>query len=314
MLASVANRIYWVGRYLERAENTARLINVYTGLLLDLPKEAGVSWRQMPQIAGCLEAFEQYQQWPLERNAVRFMAAYPDNPSSIIASLRQARENLRTLRDLVPKEAFESANELYLFGNAKLPRAASRRNRFAVLDEVVQRCQQLTGIFAGTMNHSEGYQFLRLGRNLERADMTTRMVDVAGELLEEDREAFTEYETTLWVNVLRCLSAYQAYRQSVRRRIVPVRVLYFVLHDVQFPRSVAHCLAELSASARQLPVSDAVVEAVAGLAAHLQGMSVRGIAREHLHESMDDLQRRLGVAHEAIGKSWFASGTSRTSA
>jgi uncharacterized alpha-E superfamily protein len=236
MLSSVAQRAYWTGRYLERAENTARILNVYTNLLLDLPKEAPISWHDMIRILGCSEAFEGHRQWPLETAAVRFMTSERTNPSSIAATIRQARENLRTLRDIVPKEAFEAVNELYLYGNDKLARATGRRARFGVLSRVIAYCQRSTGLFAGTMSHNQAYQFLKIGRNLERADMTTRIVDVAGELLRPDAVE-NEFDTTLWVNVLRTLSAYQAYRQSVRSRISPVRVLHFLLNDLQFPRA-----------------------------------------------------------------------------
>jgi len=306
MLSSVANRIYWVGRYLERAENTARILNVYTNLLLDLPKEAGVSWHHMVQIAGCTEAFKDYRQWPLERSAVRFMTAEPKNTSSIITSIRQARANLRTLRDIVPKEAFEAVNELYIYGNDKLGRATSRRARFDILSDVIGYCQGVTGLFAGTMSHGQAYQFLKLGRNLERADMTTRIVDVAGELLRPSSDEANEFDTTLWVNVLRSLSAYQAYRQSERSRITPVRVLHFLLDDRSFPRSISHCVAEVRHSAEALPVNDQVIQAIDQFEKRHSELRLRDLVRETLHPGMDDLQERLAKIHRTISKTWFS--------
>jgi len=309
MLSSVANRLYWVARYLERAENTARILNVYTNLLLDLPSEAGGAWRHRVRTAGCAEDFSRVRQWPLERSAIRFMTANLDNPSSIQASIHNARENLRTLRDLVPKEAFESANELYLYGNTRLSRATNRSARFAILSEIVERCQQITGLFAGTMSHNEAYQFMRLGRNLERADMTTRIVDVAGELLATEADAISDFDTTLWVNVLRTLSAYQAYRQSVKSRITPVRVLYFLLNDAAFPRSFAHCLGELHTSAAGIPANEPVLTAIDNARRYFLTLSLRDLAREHLHQHMDDLQRELGRVHAAVVATWIAPST-----
>jgi len=306
MLSSVANRLYWVARYLERAENTARILNVYTNLLLDLPSEAGVSWLHMVRSAWCAEAVSMVRQWPQERSAIRFMTANLDNPSSIQASIHNARENLRTLRDLVPKEAFESANALYLYGNTRLSRATNRSARFAILSEIVERCQQITGLFAGTMSHNEAYQFMRLGRNLERADMTTRIVDVAGELLATEADAISDFDTTLWVNVLRTLSAYQAYRQSVKSRITPVRVLYFLLNDAAFPRSFAHCLGELQTSAAGIAANEPVLAAIDNARRYFLTLSLRDLAREHLHQHMDDLQRELGRVHAAVVATWIA--------
>lgn len=305
MLSSVASRVYWVGRYLERTENTARLLNVYSNLLLDLPEDAGVSWPQLMRILGCDAEFAAHRRWPIERSAVKFIASGAENSSSIANSVSMARFNVRALRDVMPKEAFEAVNELYLFAARRLARTAGRRQRFDVLSDVVERCQQLTGLFAGTMNHGEAYQFLRLGRNLERADMTTRIIDVAGELLQEDTER-ADYLTTLWVNVLRSLSAYQAYRQSARSRISSVRVLHFVLNDPLFPRSVAHCLAELRSCALTLPMNDTIITVVDDLSAKLAGFNVRDLARDRLHDQMDILQQDLAALHGVIEALWFA--------
>ncbi|MDA1074788.1 MAG: alpha-E domain-containing protein [Proteobacteria bacterium] len=307
MLSSVASRLYWLSRYLERTENTARILNTYANLLLDLPKEAEMSWLQMIRTSGYAVEFEQYRQWPLERSAIKFMTSERENPGSIQSTIDCARENMRTLREYLPKEAFEAVNELHIACDKKLARAVGRRARYSVLSEVVERCQQINGLFAGTMNHGEGYQFIRLGRSLERADMTTRIIDVASDLPHSDVSARApEYEITLWVNVLRSLSAYQSYRQSVRSRITPVRVLHFVLNNIEFPRSVAHCLNEIRTSAQLLPKNEAVLEVLKTTERQLGSLSVRALAREHLQRDMDKMQNELGQIHNAVGKTWFA--------
>jgi uncharacterized alpha-E superfamily protein len=305
MLSSVAVRCYWAGRYLERAENMSRLINVYTGLLLDLPKEAGVDWRQLIDVCGNRELFDSHRSWLLERSAVRFLTFDTENPSSVISSIRYARENLRTLRDIVPREGFEAVNELYLFANARLKRATYRRARYDLLNEVISRCQRVTGVLAGTMNHTEPYQFIRIGRNLERADMTTRILDVAGELLEKEHSVLSEFETSLWVNVLRSASAYQAYRQTVRSRIVPIRVVYFLLADRLFPRSVSHCLDEIEASIQKLPVNTPVLEATTAVRDFVMGLNLRELVRESLHMDLDSLQAQFSGLDNAINETWF---------
>lgn len=306
MLSSVASRIYWTGRYLERAENTARLINVYTQLLLDLPPEAGVSMRHLVQIAGSEALFDTRRRWPLETAVVRFMTTDTDNPGCLLSTIGAARENLRTLRDVVPTEAFYSVNELYLSADRKLARTAIRRLRVGVLQELIQHCQQLTGLFAGTMSNGDGYSFLRMGRNLERADMTTRIIDVAGELLSDDAiEALSEHETTLWVNVLRSMSAYQAYRQSVRSRIAPVRVLHFLVNDTRFPRTLTHCLREVGSAAGALPRHEGVVGAIGEMQALMESVSLRELASSALHGHIDRFQLGLAGVHGAIDRTWF---------
>ena len=306
MLSSVAQRFYWTGRYLERTENTARLLNVYTQLLLDLPPEAGVSMHHLVQISGSEELFDSKRRWPLETSVVRFMTVDMENSGCILASLAGARENLRTLRDIMPSEGFRCVNELYLNADRKLGRAAIRRLRFGVLQEVIERCQQLTGLFAGTMSHGDGYGFLRLGRNLERADMTTRIVDVAGELLLDNvSHELADHQTILWVNVLRSLSGYQAYRQSVRSRIAPIRVLHFLMNDVRFPRALAHCLSEVEHAVAALPNPDRVRSALADMQAMMKGVGIRDLASAALHEHIDHFQVGLADIHTAIDQTWF---------
>lgn len=305
MLSSVALRCYWAGRYLERAENMARLISVYTELLLDLPKDAGVDWQALIDVCGTRALFVRHRSWLLERSAVRFLTFEPENPSSVISSIRSARENLRTLRDVVPKEGFEAVNEFYIFANTRLKRATNRRARYEILDEVIARCQRVTGLLAGTMNHSEPYQFIRIGRNLERADMTTRILDVAGDLLDKERKVSSEHETTLWVNVLRSASAYQAYRQSVRSRIVPLRVVYFLIADQRFPRSVMHCLGEVESSVKKLPVNEPVLAAEREVRDFVMQLHLRELVRESLHRDMDALQEKFCGLHDVIANTWF---------
>jgi uncharacterized alpha-E superfamily protein len=308
MLSSVASRCYWTARYLERAENTARLIDVYSTLLLDLPPATGISWHQLITTCGATELFaEAATGAPTEKRVVQFMAADPGNPVSIVSSVNDARENLRTLRDIVPREGFELVNEFYRFANSQLSKSTSVRVRNELLKAVIQYCQQLTGLFAGTMNHTESYQFLRLGRNLERADMTTRILDVAGELLSSSTANFHEHETTLWVNVLRSTSGYQAYRQSVRSRITPARVVFFLLADSGFPRSVAHCLEEIRSAALQLPNNTEVLAGVESIKNAMTELSLRELVRESLHREMDNLQSLFIEFDSILQTHWFAT-------
>ncbi len=307
MLASVANRCYWAARYIERAENTARLVDVYTTLMLDLPDDAGIEWEQLMSICGCDNEFSAYRRWPLERSAVNFMTAELDNPVSILSSINRARENLRTVRDLVPKESFEEVNDFYHWANSKLRRITSRRGRHVLLAEVVGKSQKLTGIFAGTMAHGPAYQFMKMGRNLERADMTSRILDVAADQLSGEGDALENMETIVWVNVLRSASAYQAYRQEVRMRVTPAAVIFFLMAGETFPRSIAHTLNEVEASAGRLPNHTAVVESITETRSLMSEMSLRQLVRESLHEELDELQRRFIDIDRQITASWFPS-------
>ncbi|MEM9728262.1 MAG: alpha-E domain-containing protein, partial [Myxococcota bacterium] len=123
MLSRVAERIYWAGRYLERAENTARLVNTYANLLLDLPEETGVTWSQLLKIVALDDLYAERHRKAKEEKVLRFLLVDERNPGSILSSLREARENVRTTRDVVPTEVWESVNEFYLMGQHQLARA-----------------------------------------------------------------------------------------------------------------------------------------------------------------------------------------------
>ncbi|TVR61952.1 MAG: alpha-E domain-containing protein, partial [Candidatus Competibacteraceae bacterium] len=177
MLSRVAQNIYWMARQIERAEDTARLINVNSNLLLDLPRNTTFGWLPLIFIVGAEKLFFEKDPNRLadQSNVVRFLISDRDHPSSIISSLAAARENLRTTRDTVPPEAWEQINGLYIYARDHVP---SRRGRFEFLRRVIQGAQQINGLLAGAMSRTAAYDFVRLGRYLERADMTTRILDV----------------------------------------------------------------------------------------------------------------------------------------
>lgn len=177
MLSRVAHNIYWMARYLERAEDTARIINVNTNLLLDLPRSMTFGWLPLIFIVGAEKQFFEKEPNRLadEITVVKFLIGDVDNPGSILRSLAAARENLRTTRDVTPQEAWEMINGLYIFARDHLP---TRRGRFEFLRRIIHGAQQINGLLAGSMSRTAAYDFVKLGRFLERADMTTRILDV----------------------------------------------------------------------------------------------------------------------------------------
>ncbi len=306
MLSRVAERLYWMARYVERAENTARLVHVYTDSMLDLPQGVGLYWGQLLEITGNHETFGKNYQRAGQGRIIKFMLAGQNNPGSLLSSLSAARENTRTTRDQMPSEAWEHINELYLFAKKRLSRPVSRIRLLEFLSEVVMRCQQIAGLLAGTMSHGYGYQFVRLGRNLERADMTTRILDIGSATLLAQEGEVGRLENRLWINILRSLSAYQMYRQNVRRRVRRDDVIQYLLKDLRFPRAVEHTLGEMQACLEFLPRNDAAARAVARLQRLLAEAKTSELAREGLHEYLDTLQCELGQINALIVDTWFA--------
>lgn len=306
MLSRVAERVYWMGRYIERAESTARLVNAYTNQILDLPKGVDPGWRQLVDITGSNELFESHYQNYDERNTVKFLLADTFNSSSIMSALVNARENVRTTRDLMPTEAWEHTNELYLYCKNNVQNGILRKNRFFFLKHIIFRCQQITGLLAGTMSHDHAYDFVRVGRNLERSDMITRIVDSAVFLLMPRNEAPTAYDNILWVNVLKSLSGFQMYRQHVRNRVNGKDVVKFLLQDVQFPRAVAHTLGEAESCLSDLPRNEAPLRGIARIQRRIREAQTEKMTLDELHAFIDEIQAELNNTHTQIWNTWFS--------
>ena len=305
MLSRVAERLYWMSRYIERAENTARLINVYSLLMLDLPRGVGVHWRLLIEITGAHELFYSSHRSDGESNVLKFMTGDTSNPSSLLTTLSMARENVRTTRDQIPSGAWQTINELYLFGKRRLIAPSLRKNIHNTLSEIIALCQQTTGLLAGAMSHGPGYQFVRIGRNIERADMTTRIIDVGSATLIAEGDERDRLANRLWMNILRALSAHQMYRQNVRRRIQRENVIEYLIHDSRFPRSIAHTLVQLQECTEHLPNYTEPLQSVLQLKGRVADVDVKALDERRLHKFMDDLQVELAEVNRVMTNTWF---------
>lgn len=307
MLARIAENVYWLARYLERAENTARLISVNTNLLLDMPAGYAPGWQPLIDITGSREHFQARGGRADERSIVQFLIADADNPGSIAASLKSASENARTLRDVLPIEAWELLNRFFQEFTEQLATMLSKRMRFNFLKRIVLNSQTLTGVLEGTMNRNDPYTFLMLGRNLERADMTSRIVDVrSAQLLPADTTELRPFDTIQWMSVLKSLSGYQMYRLSRRTRIRRADVLEFVLHDEEFPRACLFCLKQIERCLLALPRNSAeALEALGAACGFLGDAEVGALDQAALHELIDQLQLRINGVHAGIAHTYF---------
>jgi uncharacterized alpha-E superfamily protein len=306
VLSRVAENIYWLARYLERAENTARLVNVNANLLLDLPPEYRPGWLALIDITGSRELFDAREKRAEEREIVNFLVADLDNPGSILAAIRAARENARTLRDVLPNEVWEHMNELFMKIKEELPAALGKRTRFAFLQRIIRAMQTLTGELEGTMSRNDAFTLLMLGRNLERADMTSRIIDVrSAQRLPADAPGFRPFDTIQWLNLLKSLSGYQMYRLSERTRVSRSAVLEFVLRDRHFPRACLFCLKEVEHYLKALPRSTGVLGALDGACGFLANAKLATLDQPGLHELIDQLQLHIIVVHQGIAQTYF---------
>ncbi len=304
MLARTAERMYWFARYLERAENTARLLLVNTNLVLDLPRVKHI-WGGTIDITGFRTQFEERFSREDERNVVKFLLDH--EAGSLSNAVRMARENARTTREIMPTEAWENINELHIYVRENLDKGYTRERRHEFLTNVMKRCHQLTGLLAGNMSVEQEYNFAKIGRNLERADMTTRIVDVGClNLMNPDRADLAEYENILWMNVLRSLTAYQMYRQHVQDVVNGEDVVDFLLLNPGFPRAVAHCLNEVGGCCSSLPGNEDVLRSINHTQRLVSAARIAELlAKSQLHEFIDNIQLDLASIHEQVASSWF---------
>lgn len=306
MLSRVANHIYWMERYLERAENTARLIQVNTHLLLDLPRNITLGWEPIIDMLSFRDVFYDLYKEADEKSVIKFMVTDTANPGSIINCLAAVRENARIIREIIPSEAWEQINNLYMIAKADGQSVLTRRHRFNCLHRIIVANQTITGLLGGTMLRGEGYAFLRMGRHLERTDMTSRIIDVrSASLLPELSPEQSAFENIQWMGVLKSLTAYQMYRQEMRIRINRADVLEFLIKNKQFPRSLNHGLMQIGKCLNELPKSENISHEVNSLAAELQQLNTHDLTQDRLHEVIDDIQLGLVRIHQSIDGQYF---------
>jgi uncharacterized alpha-E superfamily protein len=306
MLSRVAENLYWMTRYLERAENTARLINGTSQVVLDLPRGASFQWDNLVSVVGLDSQFHEFYEEADEDSVMRFLILDERNPSSIVSCIHNARENTRTFREVLPAESWERINDMHLYLQRNAPRTTQGRlPRYEVLNEIIERRQSIIGLLMGSMSMDIAYQFIKMGRNLERADMSTRIIDVNSAVL-LPREISTEAEVErLWMATLNALSAYQMYRRHVSVHVRGKQVLEFVLKDPLFPRTVHHSLNELESCFRALPNHELPLQAVCDARQRLLDAQFDTTKLSALHESLDQVEADLSAIHAAISKQYF---------
>lgn len=308
MLSRAADNFYWLGRYLQRAENTARLVNAHANLLLDMPKTVDFGWSPLVEIFSADAVFGEHYDSTSEANVVRFLVMDARNPSSIVSSIQAAREILRATRDSMQREIWEKVNNLHLIIQDASERSMTRARRQEFLVRVVDTVQMVHGMFSWNMTHDVGYQFLRIGANLEQADMTTRVIDVRSSNLIKPKQITEElapFQNIQWMGVLRSLTAYQMYRRHVRQRVRGPLVLRFLLQNREFPRSVTFCLNKIAHTLPLLPPSRAAERTVQRTNALLLDANIERLVESGLHEFMDEIQINIGKLHAAFSEAYF---------
>lgn len=308
MLSRVAERIYWTARYLQRAESMARLVNVYTNLLMDLPRDIDISWYNLITLNSSESEYDSRYKVRDERNVVKFNLADNINPNSMMECIKYVRENLRTTRDVMPENAWELINELSAFVDDSIKNGGlNRKNRHEFLTSVINQCQMIQGFVASTVSHDEVWDVWCLGRDLERADMTTRILDAGANILSSRNYAEeSNVPTVIWANVLKSSGAHHAYRQKVSAEVVGDKVVNYLILDDKFPRSVNYCLQQMFTAIKALPRGRKVMAACKEYDIHLDTNCPFDNLGQEFSDYLNDLQLNLGRLHTFFSETWFA--------
>jgi uncharacterized alpha-E superfamily protein len=310
MLSRVADSLYWINRYVERAENISRFVEVSEAMALDCPPGSAEPWLPLIDASGDRDLFDELYPDGGPAQVVEFLVKADANPNSIVNCISSARENARQIRDVITTEMWEQINDLYwtLLDNDSFWSQPPQEQ----LRSIRRDCQLFYGITDATLSRDLSWQFSRLGRVLERADKTTRILDVKYFLLlPSPDEVGGVLDELQWISLLRSAGAYQMFRKSRQQVIEPRAVAAFLLLDPIFPRSVRYCLERINdtlriVSGQSVPGAPDSLECLSGLTlARWSYTSIDALIAGGLHEAVDGLQQDLNRLHGLIEQRYF---------
>ena len=307
LLSRVAERVYWMGRYIERVEDTARLVASYNHLVMDIPRGSQPDWEVLVRILDADTTFDERFRVRNEQNVLRLLIGEAGAPCSIPHAVRAARENVRTTRDVIPDEVWELVTGLDLCVAETAENSVGRCVLQGYLGAVIRRTQVINGVLRSTLCRDHSYRFIQIGQLLERADMSTRIVDVgASDFLEREGTQYA-IEHLLWGTLLKSLSALGAYRRLIGPQVEKHAAVEFLFTEASFPRSVRFCLRGMREELAMLGNNAAALRVVERSLRKLRRFEAQALSGAALHRYIDELQTIISALHAAIEATWFQS-------
>jgi len=260
MLSSNAEKIYWLSRYIERAENTARLVNVNFDLLLDIPHDSVSDFIHLVEITSNLEHFNSIlldekmfyssSVSAMKNVVLNFVIYNSDNLGSISYSLEMAKYNSRYLRTMLPKTAWEQFNKLH----AEFSLSNEETHSSEVLHQIIRNSKTFFATISDAMHRDHVFDFIKLGRFIERADMLSRIIE--DQILRKDTKIPKYYENLQWMSILKSINGFESFKKINKGELTRSNVLDFIVKLKEFPRSITFCINRLIAVTKYLPKSD----------------------------------------------------------
>ena len=319
MLSRTADHLFWMSRYTERAENTARMldVNYQTSMLPKSAAAAQIGWEGLLSISELKPAYTaRYGNTINPRDVMDFMVRDEKNSSSIVSCLKNARENARAVRGTLTTEVWESENETYLDVIKMLREGAFERDPGRFFEWVKFRSHLSRGVTAGTMLQDEAFHFLRLGTFLERADNTARLVDVKFHAVQNDFTASTiekdqEFDFYHWSSILRSVSGFEIYRKVYRDVIKPERVAELLILRPDMPRSLLGCLNEVMSNLAMVTsdTSSETLRRAGKLRSDLQYARIDEILTNGLHAFLTQFLDRVNELGSHLSREFLVPTT-----
>jgi len=312
MLSRVAESIYWMSRYVERAENVARIMDANYHMILDLPPDVGEPWEPLVVTSGDEDLFREFYREFNRENVIHFLSFDHRNPNSILSCLQMARENARSVREWISSEMWQQVNTFYLMVKEESRKGGGIELPHEFFVEVMMASHLFAGLAENTMTHGEGWEFGRIGRMLERADKTARIIDVKYFILLPSVEYIgMPYDHILWGALLRSASAFEMYRKRYGQ-IAPDQIIEFLLLDREFPRAIHHCLIMAELALRNISgtmrgrFTNRAEKTLGRLLADLDYVQIEEIKADGLHEYLDNIQTLLNQVGLAVHETFFS--------
>lgn len=312
MLSRVADAIYWMNRYMERAENYARFMDVNFNLSLELPPDMSEQWKPVVVTTGDWDLYKSLYDNDAKENVIYFLGFDPSNPNSIYNCIVKARENARAIRPEITKEVWEQINFLYYFVKDGLNKKHWRKkDPRAYFMEVKKGCQLLYGIFDATISRNDGWHFGKMGQLIERADKTSRVLDVKYHiLLPGPEEVGSPIDLIQWSALLKSVSAYDMYRRKYGK-LTPIHISEFLILDKVFPRAMLRCLMHAEASLKVITgisegYSNTAEKKLGILRSKMEYADIDEVFQSGLHEYLDDFQKDLNDVSGTIFETFFS--------
>ena len=312
MLSRVANTMYWMNRYIERAENYARFMDVHFNLSLESPPDAEEQWKPLVIITGDWPLYQKLYKKVNKSRVIYFLGFEPKNPNSIYSCITNARENARSIRPEITKEVWEQINSIYFFVKEGMERKLWKNNDPRIFfKKIKEDCQLLYGIFDATISRSDGWHFGKIGQLIERADKTSRVMDVKYHiLLTTPQDVGSSIDLMQWAALLKSVSAYDMYRKKYGK-LTALNISEFLILDKKFPRSMLCCLIHAEQSLQEITgsmggFSNEAEKQLGKLKSELEFVDINDIFADGLHEYLDEFQQRLNGVSISFYNSFFA--------